>query len=161
MSTEQRLRDAFTALAATVDPDASSLPVPPARRRHRLLPALAASAVVLAAAGLLIFGRNEPRPTSPAVSTTATAPATSDTARIWVAYNLYTHCGIDEAVIGGTYFEAEVPIPEPLPANWGNPYQPGEMALLSPDRAVFRDEHGHEVRFRARPGATGFKHLCD
>jgi hypothetical protein len=35
------------------------------------------------------------------------------------------------------------------------------MTLLSPARVVFRDSAGHQVRFRLRPGATAFKHLCD
>jgi hypothetical protein len=34
------------------------------------------------------------------------------------------------------------------------------MTLTSPAAAVFRDALGHEVRFRLRPGATEFKHIC-
>jgi hypothetical protein len=35
------------------------------------------------------------------------------------------------------------------------------MTLLPPGGAVFRDRAGHRVRFRLRPGATTFKHMCD
>lgn len=79
-------------------------------------------------------------------------------------FDLYTHCGIDEALIGSVHFEADEPlIGEAIsaPPGWGNPYQRGTMTLVSPDRAVFRDDSGHEVRFHSRPGATGFKRTCD
>jgi hypothetical protein len=78
-------------------------------------------------------------------------------------YRLYTHCGIDEARIGNRYFEAVHPLSDGQgnpPAGWGNPYQQGTMTLLSPSRAVFRDDAGHHVQFRLRPDATSFKRLC-
>jgi hypothetical protein len=34
------------------------------------------------------------------------------------------------------------------------------MTLLSPDEALFRDDAGHQVLFRLRPGATSFLHVC-
>lgn len=80
-----------------------------------------------------------------------------------VPFELYTHCGIDEARIGSTYFEATTPLSDGSgnpPAGWGNPTQPGTMTLTSGREAVFTDDAGHEVRFRARPGARGFKRLC-
>ena len=73
-------------------------------------------------------------------------------------YQLYTHCGIDEARIGNRYFEAVHPLSDGQ--GWGNPYQQGTMTLISPAEAVFRDSVGHQVQFRLRPGATAFKHLC-
>jgi hypothetical protein len=79
-------------------------------------------------------------------------------------YRLLTHCGIDEARIGSRYFEAVHPLSDGHgnpPAGWGNPFQQGTMTLLSPTEALFRDHAGHHVRFRLRPGATTFKHLCD
>ncbi|GAB3881510.1 hypothetical protein GCM10029964_037690 [Kibdelosporangium lantanae] len=77
-------------------------------------------------------------------------------------YDLYTHCGINEARLGDTYYEAETAIGKGSPpSGWGNPYQHGTMTVLSPTTAVFRDNAGHEVRFRVRPGATSFKQLCD
>jgi hypothetical protein len=78
-------------------------------------------------------------------------------------YQLYTHCGIDEARIGNHYFEAVHPLSDGQgnpPPGWGNPYQPGTMTLLSPATAVFRDRAGHRVQFRLRPGATRFRHVC-
>ncbi|MDG4859862.1 hypothetical protein P8605_17170 [Streptomyces sp. T-3] len=79
-------------------------------------------------------------------------------------FTLYTHCGIDEARVGKTYFEADEPLSDGEgnpPAGWGNPGQRGTMTLKSATEAVFTDDAGHEVTFHARPGATTFKRLCD
>ncbi|SEE23281.1 hypothetical protein [Streptomyces sp. TLI_105] len=78
-------------------------------------------------------------------------------------FDLYTHCGIDEARIDSTYFEAETPLSDGSgnpPEGWDNPTQRGTMTLTSETEAVFTDDAGHEVRFRARPGASAFKHIC-
>jgi hypothetical protein len=78
-------------------------------------------------------------------------------------YQLYTHCGVDEARIGNRYFEAVHPLsdgPGNPPAGWGNPYQRGTMTLLSPTEALFRDSAGHRVLFRLRPGARTFQYVC-
>lgn len=92
---------------------------------------------------------------------TATARSTSPGREI--PFDLYTHCGIDEARIGSTYFEAEVPLSDGSgnpPEGWDNPTQRGTMTLKSQTEAVFTDDAGHEVHFRARPGASDFKHIC-
>jgi hypothetical protein len=99
----------------------------------------------------------------PAAQVTAPAAAAAAAAGSPQPYRLYTHCGIDEARLGHRYFEAVHPLSDGQgnpPAGWGNPYQPGTMTLLSPAEAVFRDRAGHQVRFRLRPGATAFRHLC-
>ncbi len=78
-------------------------------------------------------------------------------------FRLYTHCGVGEARIGNRYFEAVHPLSDGQgnpPPGWGNPYQAGTMTLLSPATAMFRDAAGHQVFFRLRPGATGFRHVC-
>jgi hypothetical protein len=79
-------------------------------------------------------------------------------------FDLYTHCGIDEALIGTTYFEAQTPLSDGSgnpPAGWDNPSQHGTMTLTpSGTRAVFTDDAGHKVAFRARPRATAFKTIC-
>ncbi|MFI1395767.1 hypothetical protein [Streptomyces sp. NPDC020681] len=80
-----------------------------------------------------------------------------------IPFKLYTHCGIDEARIGSTYYEAETPLSNGAgspPEGWDNPYQSGTMTVTSGTRAVFKDDAGHEVTFRARPGATSFKLIC-
>ena len=79
-------------------------------------------------------------------------------------FQLLTHCGIDEARIGGRYFEAAHLLSDGNgnpPAGWGNPFQRGTITVLSPTEALFRDQAGHRVLFRLRAGATAFKHLCD
>ncbi|GAA1350477.1 hypothetical protein [Streptomyces beijiangensis] len=78
-------------------------------------------------------------------------------------FDLYTHCGIDEARIGSAYFEAGTPLSDGSgnpPEGWDNPYQRGTMTLKSAAEAVFTDAAGHAVTFRARPGASAFKRVC-
>jgi hypothetical protein len=73
------------------------------------------------------------------------------------AVDLLTHCGIVGTDIGGTWFAAEPPMVDGSgnpPPGWGNPYQRGTLTLLAADEAVFRDDSGHEVRFRAAGEAT-------
>ncbi|MFE0646569.1 hypothetical protein ACFW2Y_33950 [Streptomyces sp. NPDC058877] len=80
-----------------------------------------------------------------------------------IPFELYTHCGIDEARIGSTYFEAETPLSDGSgnpPEGWDNPTQLGTMTLKSETEAVFTDDAGHEVKFVARPGASASKHVC-
>ena len=80
-----------------------------------------------------------------------------------VPYDLFTHCGIDEANIAGRWFEADHPLSDGNgnpPAGWGNPDQPGTITMLSATTAEFRDSLGHAVRFHLLPGATGPKHMC-
>jgi hypothetical protein len=80
-----------------------------------------------------------------------------------IPFDLYTHCGIDEARIGSTYFEAEIPLSDGSgnpPQGWDNPTQRGTMTLKSATEAVFTDDAGHEVTFRARPGASAYKLIC-
>ena len=129
--------------------------MPHSLRLGRPLVAGAVAAIVLTACG-----------SGPAAHVTMPArpsPVTTATAGSPQPYQLYTHCGIDEARIGNRYFEAVHPLSDGQgnpPPGWGNPYQPGTMTLLSPTEAVFRDSAGHRVQFRLRPGATTFKHLC-
>lgn len=74
-------------------------------------------------------------------------------AEVGVAYDvdLYTHCGVLGADVGGVWFAADPPLVEEYgpPAGWGDPYQRGTLTLESTDEAVFRDDAGHEVRLRA------------
>jgi hypothetical protein len=68
-------------------------------------------------------------------------------------FDLYTHCGIFGADVGGVWFAAEPPLVGEAgpPAGWGDPYQRGTLTLESADKAVFRDDAGHELRLRAAP----------
>jgi hypothetical protein len=155
MSTEQRLRDAFNALADTVDTESA----PRRARRRRPIPVLAASLVLLGGIGVAVIAQRQIDAEQPAImpyTTTLPTPA----APLPFPFDLYTHCGIDEAQIGDVFFEAEKPIQDPA-TGFDNPYQKGTMTLLSPSRAVFKDDKGHVVYFHARPGAVEFKRICD
>ncbi|MFD3440426.1 hypothetical protein ACFWU3_23285 [Streptomyces sp. NPDC058685] len=126
-------------------------------------PVRAAFTIVLAALLLTACsGTGEPASQeSPSVRTVPSV-RTAPSART-IAFQLYTHCGIDEARIGSTYFEAETPLSDGSagpPDGWDNPYQRGRMTLTSATRAVFTDDAGHEVVFRARPDAKAFKVIC-
>ncbi|MEU7070049.1 hypothetical protein AB0B30_04205 [Streptomyces narbonensis] len=100
-------------------------------------------------------------PTTTSGPVTPSARATPSTQVI--PFELYTHCGIDEARVGSTYYEAVTPLSDGSgnpPDGWGNPTQRGTMTVKSTTEAVFTDDAGHEVKFRARPGATSFKRIC-
>jgi hypothetical protein len=73
-----------------------------------------------------------------------------------VPFDLYTHCGVLGADIGGVWFAADPPLvkgPANPPPDRDNPYQAGTLTLLSEDEAVFTDDAGHEVRLRADEGS--------
>lgn len=143
-------------------------------------PRLAASAtgrvVACAAAGLLVTacasganssagsaGQQAGRTTAGASGGAAPPPASSASAANSMPYDLYTHCGIDEARINGRFYEAAEPLSDGNsnpPPGWGNPYQHGTMTLASPSDAVFTDSAGHRVVFKVRAGATRFKQVC-
>ena len=77
-------------------------------------------------------------------------------------YNLYTHCGIHEALVEGTYFVADKALDDGHgnpPEGWKNPYQAGVITVTGAT-AVFHDDAGHTVAFHARPGATAFLNTC-
>jgi hypothetical protein len=80
----------------------------------------------------------------------------SPTVGVPYLFELYTHCGVTGAWIGGDWFAAVPPLLNGAggpPAGWANPSQPGTLTLLTSDEALFRDPAGHEVRFRAAPGS--------
>jgi len=77
-------------------------------------------------------------------------------------YSLYTHCGIHEALVQGTYFVADEALDDGHgnpPKGWMNPYQPAAITVTGP-KAIFRDDAGHPATFHARPAATGFLTTC-
>ena len=81
-----------------------------------------------------------------------------------MAFDLYTHCGINELKFSNRYFQhvggaLDDGSGNP-PRGWGNPYQRGTLTV-SGDLAVFRDDVGHVEKFKVRPGATGFLKMCD
>jgi hypothetical protein len=78
-------------------------------------------------------------------------------------YDLYTHCGVDEARVNDTYYEALTPLTDGSgnpPRGWDNPVQAGVMTITSTTSAVFTDDRGHRVAFRIRENATTWKSLC-
>ena len=87
-----------------------------------------------------------------------------------VPFDLPTHCGINELMANGRYFQrvggvlvAGARTPSGLgnpPSGWGNPGQRGTLTITG-DVAVFRDKEGHKETFKVRPGATGFLNACD
>ncbi|GHG31297.1 hypothetical protein [Streptomyces zaomyceticus] len=131
-------------------------------RAGRIIVALTLALVTGAATGCAkADGGTEAVRATPTAQATPSVRATPSP-RV-IPFELYTHCGIDEARIGSTYFEAETPLSDGSgnpPDGWGNPTQLGTMTLKSETEAVFTDDAGHEVKFRARPGARAFKHIC-
>lgn len=142
-------------------------------------PRLTASAtgrvVACAAAGLLVSacasgasssagrGGQQTGPTTAGATGGSAPPTAPSAAANSMPYDLYTHCGIDEARISGRCYEAVTPLSDGNsnpPPGWGNPYQHGTMTLAAPSEAVFTDNAGHRVVFKVRAGATRFKHVC-
>lgn len=78
-------------------------------------------------------------------------PSQSDQIKA-VAFDLYTHCGINDLTAYGKYFKHVGGLLSDgsgnPPDGWGNPYQRGTLSV-SGDIAVFRDKLGHVERFKA------------
>jgi len=81
----------------------------------------------------------------------------------WTAYQLYTHCGIRNANINGRWYDA---VPQQSdgqgnpPRGWGNPYQDGQVRVLTPTTVQYRDGSDHQVRFVLRPASAGSVQPC-
>lgn len=78
-------------------------------------------------------------------------------------FDLYTHCGVESALIDGVWWHAEPPLYDERrsgpPAGWGDPYQAGTLTVLSDDRAVF-EARGAEVVFVPAPDDEPVR-ICD
>lgn len=90
---------------------------------------------------------------------TEKAPAIGTTVDYW----FYTHCGVENARLGGAWWQAVQPLygadgPGNPPAGWGNPLQEGRLTLLSPDRATF-EARGVRVALVPAPGDTPLR-IC-
>ena len=80
-----------------------------------------------------------------------------------MAFDLYTHCGINGLKVNDRYFQhvggsLDDGSGNP-PKGWGNPYQLGTLTV-SGDLAVFRDDVGHVEKFKVRPGVSGSPFIC-
>lgn len=80
-----------------------------------------------------------------------------------VAFDLYTHCGINDLKAYGRYFKhVDGSLSDGSgnpPDGWGNPYQHGTLSV-SGDIAVFRDKLGHVERFKAEKRPDTSVALC-
>jgi len=76
---------------------------------------------------------------------------------VGMAYQLYTHCGIEWARIDGTFWRARHPLSDgngDPPGGWENPIQAGTLIMLSRTTARFTCTAGSvtfERTARARP----------
>lgn len=114
--------------------------------RRRLIVLLSAFAWVLAGCG------ETGQPAVPGVQPSGTA------------FELYTHCGINELKTDdGRFFErVDGPLTDGSgnpPPGWDNPYQSGRL-VVTEDVAVFTDGAGHTEEFHLREGATDFLEIC-
>lgn len=74
-----------------------------------------------------------------------------------VDFWFYTHCGIENARIGGVWWQVNDPLygangPGDSPDGWGNPYQKGRLTVLSADKATFE---ARGVRVALVPAPSG------
>ena len=92
----------------------------------------------------------------------AATPTPGETS-ITVAFDLYTHCGINGLSVNGKYFQhvggsLDDGSGNP-PTGWGNPYQHGTLTV-SGALTVFRDDVGHVEKFKVNPGVSGPPVIC-
>ncbi len=105
-------------------------------------------------------------PVSPVRSSASEPAATSSAARNVGAtspYELYTHCGIREALIDKNYYVASPVLDDGNgnpPKGWGNPYNSGTMTVNPDKTADFHDSAAHRAHFVLRPGATTWLQIC-
>jgi hypothetical protein len=95
-------------------------------------------------------------------SRTTTGPPCGPGAEIGTPYpfKLFTHCGILGAYFDARFWRAEPQLSDGSgnpPPGWGNPYEVGEMRLLSRDVSEFRSRTDSHARFV--PGFVKF--YCD
>jgi hypothetical protein len=90
-------------------------------------------------------------------------PSAGASSRVTQAFDLYTHCGIGEAKIGGDFYTASPVLDDGNgnpPPGWGNAGQLGTMTVRGNGTAHFSAPHGLEADFRLRPGATTWAMIC-
>lgn len=90
-------------------------------------------------------------------SQTRSSTGTATRAHAGQPFALYTHCGIEWAKIGGTFWRAKRLLSDGSgnpPVGWGNPFQEGTLAFISPTTARLDSSAGSvtfERTSRKRP----------
>ena len=77
-------------------------------------------------------------------------------------FDLYTHCGINGALIGGQWWRADPPLDDGNgnpPDGWGNPYQHGTLAAVDETTLLFTADSGLSVTLR-RTDDTDYPVIC-
>lgn len=88
----------------------------------------------------------------PAQADVADEPPYGPGAEVGETYDdvLYTHCGIEWARIDGVWWQA-TPLddgrPSLLPVGWGDPYDAGELEIVTATSAIYRGGPDAEVEF--------------
>jgi hypothetical protein len=82
------------------------------------------------------------------------------------SFELYTHCGINGAMIDGVWWQASPELSDGShnpPDGWGNPYQPGQLHFVDDTTATFIGESqtGEQLvaTFR-RTSSTEYPFVC-
>ena len=101
---------------------------------------------------------------STAASTTA-APTTAalSSALPDEQFQLYTHCGINGAMIDGVWWRSASALSDGNgnpPSGWGNPYQSGFLHFLDESMAVFRASNANLSVTLQRTDSTDFPFIC-
>lgn len=91
-----------------------------------------ASAAAVVAMALLSGCAVPASPAAPAAPQSNVPASPTTTVAVTVPFSLFTHCGIYEAQVHGSFFVADQRLDDGHgnpPSGWGNPYQPGTMAV--------------------------------
>ena len=95
----------------------------------------------------------------------AAAPTTSGpaTALPDEQFNLYTHCGINGAMIHGVWWQATTPLGDGNgnpPPGWGNPSQDGVLHFMDSSSAVFRSSNPNLTVKLQRTTSADYPFIC-
>jgi hypothetical protein len=103
------------------------------------------STTILFAMGLAMVAGCSSHAVSEPVRALSQRTSVSETTLRHSPFRLYTHCGIEWALIAGVYWHATRPLSDGQgnpPAGWGNPFQDGTLILLDQSTARFTSAAG-------------------
>ena len=78
-------------------------------------------------------------------------------------FELYTHCGINGAMIDGVWWRSASALNDGNsnpPLGWGNPYQSGVLQFLDGSTAVFQASDANLSVTLQRTNSTDYPFLC-
>lgn len=120
--------------------------------------------------GAATFGCGSTLPARSAVveatTTESSIPTESSSAPVAQPFDLYTHCGVNGALINDVWWEVSPALNDGNsnpPNGWGNPSQPGNLNFVDEQTAIFTGESstGQELMVTLhRTPRTDYPSIC-